>query len=186
MVITDSSTRIRINSQNLAYNTLRTSWGWIGVLASSRGIQKLTLPRESRSLALSALGDVSRAAHETDGFKQLEKTLQAYFNGELVVFDQETDLEAYTPFMQKVWEAAREIGYGKTSSYREIAARAGSPEAFRAAGTALKRNPVPVIIPCHRIIASNGSIGGFAGGIVLKQKMLQLEQTALIKTGTSD
>lgn len=107
--------------------------------------------------------------------------MQSYFNGEMVAFNQATDLEAHTPFTRKVWEVTREIGYGKTASYQEIAAEAGSPKAFRAVGQALKRNPVPIIIPCHRVIASNGQPGGFNGGIALKQEMLRLEQTGLLK-----
>ncbi|MDD2252108.1 MAG: methylated-DNA--[protein]-cysteine S-methyltransferase [Dehalococcoidales bacterium] len=180
-MITASLTPIHNNCLPLAYSAFYTSRGWIGILASSRGIRKLILPRESRLLALSMLGDLSNAMHDTDCFKQLEQTLHAYFNGEIVIFDQKIDLEGYTAFMQKVWEVTREIGYGKTASYQEIAAKAGSPRAFRATGQALKRNPVPIIIPCHRIIASSGQVGGFNGGIALKQDLLQMEQAGLLK-----
>ncbi|MDR1363188.1 MAG: methylated-DNA--[protein]-cysteine S-methyltransferase [Spirochaetaceae bacterium] len=83
-----------------------------------------------------------------------------------------------TEFQMKVWEALMQIPYGETVSYQDIARTAGNPAACRAAGGALHRNPIPIIVPCHRVIGVNGSLTGFGGGLPLKKKLLQIEQQA--------
>lgn len=80
-----------------------------------------------------------------------------------------------TPFQKRVWKAIQKIPYGKTLTYKELAKKVGSPNAYRAVGSACGKNPLPIIIPCHRVVASNG-IGGFTGGLKLKKKLLKLEQ----------
>ncbi|MDD5401764.1 MAG: methylated-DNA--[protein]-cysteine S-methyltransferase [Dehalococcoidales bacterium] len=163
----------------LAYSILNTSRGWVGVMASPFGIRKLALPRETPEQALFALGNLNGATIDECHFASLEKKLQAYFNGEKVTFDEITDLAEYSPFMQSVWRVTRQVGYGQTASYRDIASKTVSPRSFRAVGTALKHNPVPIIVPCHRIIGADGRIGGFNGGVALKKELLLLEQKGL-------
>jgi methylated-DNA-[protein]-cysteine S-methyltransferase len=102
--------------------------------------------------------------------------LDAYFAGMLKAFRQKIKFIVGTAFEQKVWKALSGIPYGETRSYRWIAERAESPKAVRAAGQALKKNPLPIILPCHRVIASDGSIGGYSGGIEVKQWLLRLEK----------
>lgn len=80
-----------------------------------------------------------------------------------------------TPFQQRVWAALREIPYGQTRSYRELALAAGSPRGYRAVGMANHRNPIPILIPCHRVVGSDGSLTGYAGGVAKKQLLLELE-----------
>ena len=80
-----------------------------------------------------------------------------------------------TPFQQRVWAALREIPYGQTRSYRELAQAAGSPRGYRAVGMANHRNPIPILIPCHRVVGADGSLTGYAGGLELKRKLLELE-----------
>lgn len=80
-----------------------------------------------------------------------------------------------TPFQQRVWAALREIPYGQTRSYRELALAAGSPRSYRAVGMANHRNPIPILIPCHRVVGADGSLTGYAGGLELKRKLLELE-----------
>ena len=80
-----------------------------------------------------------------------------------------------TPFQQRVWAALREIPYGQTRSYRELALAAGSPWGYRAVGMANHRNPIPILIPCHRVVGADGSLTGYAGGLELKRKLLELE-----------
>lgn len=80
-----------------------------------------------------------------------------------------------TDFMKKCWKALMDIPYGKTMSYKEIAIKADSPKAYRAVGMAMNRNPIPIIIPCHRVIGSDGNLVGYGGGIEIKQKLLKLE-----------
>lgn len=102
--------------------------------------------------------------------------LKAYFKGELKSFMQKIKFTKGTPFEQRVWLALKEIPYGETRTYKWIAEKAGSPGAVRAAGQALKKNPLPIILPCHRVIASDGSIGGFACGVEIKRWLLRHEK----------
>lgn len=112
-------------------------------------------------------------------FVDVTRQLDGYFAGELQVFDVQLEL-AGTPFQQAVWSALKMIAYGETCTYGELAARIGRPRASRAVGAANGVNPVPIIIPCHRVIGSNGSLTGFGGGIRTKQTLLGME------SGTAD
>jgi O-6-methylguanine DNA methyltransferase len=100
--------------------------------------------------------------------------LQEYFRGERKQFQMTLDLRG-TPFQQRVWKALREIPYGETRSYGEIAVAVGNPHAVRAVGQANGKNPIPIIVPCHRVIQSDGKLGGFGGGLDLKEILLALE-----------
>jgi methylated-DNA-[protein]-cysteine S-methyltransferase len=101
--------------------------------------------------------------------------LKKYLKGELKHFDCPLDMEG-TPFEKKVWSALRKIPYGKTRSYKDIAKSIGHPKAFRAVGNANARNPIPLIIPCHRVIESNGGLGGFGHGVKVKRRLLDFEK----------
>lgn len=101
--------------------------------------------------------------------------LLAYLHGQLRTFHCPLDLIG-TPFQKKVWQALQGIPYGALVSYRDIAAAIGMPHAYRAVGNANGRNPVPIIIPCHRVIASDGSLGGYSAGLELKKKLIALER----------
>ena len=103
--------------------------------------------------------------------------LEQYFAGERTEFDLDVELEG-TPFERRVWDEVRTIPYGETASYAEIAERIGRPGACRAVGRANGRNPVAVIVPCHRVIGSDGSLTGYAGGIEMKRALLDLERAA--------
>jgi methylated-DNA-[protein]-cysteine S-methyltransferase len=116
--------------------------------------------------------------HERHPFHALATQLEEYFAGERTEFDVELDLsEAGTPFEQRVWQALTEIPYGETITYAELARRIGSPNACRAVGRANGRNPVWLIVPCHRVIGSDGSLTGYAGGVDLKRRLLELERS---------
>jgi methylated-DNA-[protein]-cysteine S-methyltransferase len=101
--------------------------------------------------------------------------LEAYFKGNLKSFKQKIKFISGTEFQHKVWLALKDIPYGETRSYKWIAEKAGNPKATRAAGQALKKNPLPIILPCHRVIASDGSIGGFSCGVSIKKRLLMHE-----------
>jgi methylated-DNA-[protein]-cysteine S-methyltransferase len=101
--------------------------------------------------------------------------LDAYFAGELTTFVVKLRLDG-TPFQRKVWTALLDIPYGTTESYGELAARIGQPTASRAVGLANGRNPVPIIVPCHRVIGSTGSLTGYGGGLDRKRRLLDLER----------
>jgi methylated-DNA-[protein]-cysteine S-methyltransferase len=117
-----------------------------------------------------------RSGWETDptAFPKVVEQLEAYFAGELTEFDVDLEMPG-TPFQQRVWAALRRIPYGQTRSYGQIAAQIGSPGASRAVGLANGRNPVAIIVPCHRVIGASGSLIGFAGGIGRKRALLDLE-----------
>ena len=100
--------------------------------------------------------------------------LEAYFRGELTEFQCSLDLRG-TEFQKRCWEALRTIPYGKTCSYADIARQVGSPRGFRAVGQANHNNPVPIIVPCHRVIGNNGTLTGYGGGLSVKEKLLKLE-----------
>jgi methylated-DNA-[protein]-cysteine S-methyltransferase len=111
-------------------------------------------------------------------FKEVTRQLQAYFQGKLKEFDLPLVLDG-TEFQMLVWRNLQKIPYGETVSYGQLAKRIGKPEASRAVGLANGSNPIPIIIPCHRVIASNGHLTGFGGGIPLKKKLLALESNQL-------
>ena len=100
--------------------------------------------------------------------------LHEYFSGNRKIFNIKLDMEM-PPFYQKVLNIVNKIPYGRYLSYQEVASKAGNPKATRAAGSANARNPVPVIIPCHRVLASGGKLGGYGGGIKIKKSLLKLE-----------
>ena len=116
-----------------------------------------------------------------DDAKVLRNTisqLDEYINGQRQVFDIPLDLSTGTPFQQKVWQALRQIPYGETISYAQLANHIGQPTACRAVAQANGRNPLSLIIPCHRVIASDGKLGGYTGGVEIKQTLLDIEQAS--------
>ena len=106
------------------------------------------------------------------------RQLQAYFAGDLENFDLQLAPEG-TPFQLEVWRRLCDIPYGKTISYGELAGRIGNPKASRAVGLANGSNPIPIVIPCHRVIGSNGKLTGYGGGLPIKEKLLALERRQL-------
>ncbi|HKE43248.1 MAG TPA: methylated-DNA--[protein]-cysteine S-methyltransferase [Steroidobacteraceae bacterium] len=118
-------------------------------------------------------------------FDAVTRQLSEYFAGERQVFDLELAM-AGTPFQRAVWSALREIPYGETISYGELARRLGRPRAVRAVGSANGANPVPIIVPCHRVIGSDGSLTGFGGGLDMKRRLLALEGAACVDSSCRD
>jgi methylated-DNA-[protein]-cysteine S-methyltransferase len=112
-----------------------------------------------------------------------KKEIEEYFTAGRTEFTVKTSLVEGTEFEREVWEALRGVQYGDTRTYKWIAERIGKPHAFRAVGNALGKNPIPIIYPCHRIIESDGSIGGYSSGIDIKRRLLEIEYyTKLSKT----
>jgi methylated-DNA-[protein]-cysteine S-methyltransferase len=112
---------------------------------------------------------------DTAAFSDAAEQLERYFAGDLTEFELELDLVG-TAFQRKVWQALLTIPYGETRSYGEIARQIGAPGAFRAVGLANGHNPIGIIVPCHRVIGSNGSLTGYGGGIDRKRALLELEK----------
>jgi methylated-DNA-[protein]-cysteine S-methyltransferase len=116
-----------------------------------------------------------REAGETPLIRQAFDQLEGYLAGRLTTFTLPLAPEG-TPFMRAVWRKLQEVPYGQTASYKEIASAVGNPKAVRAVGQANNRNPIPIFIPCHRIIGKNGSLVGYGGGLALKERLLELEK----------
>ena len=113
--------------------------------------------------------------HKTPLLERAEGQILEYFNGQRQVFDLPLS-PVGTQFQQKVWKALLDIPYGQTQSYGELAARIGCPGGARAVGLANRNNPLPILIPCHRVIGVKGTLTGYAGGVELKQKLLEHEK----------
>ncbi len=166
-------------TQRLNHFIFNTEAGWLGLLGSSEGLRLVVLPQNSEQKARESLGDyVKQADWSSEPFRDLAERLQAYFKGEKVNFPDRLDLSGATEFQRRVWEATRHIPYGETRSYAWVARQIEKPAASRATGQALGRNPLPLIIPCHRVLASDGSLGGFTGGLDMKRYLLKLETSA--------
>jgi len=112
---------------------------------------------------------------ETPFIKEVRKELEEYFKGTRKTFQLPLALKG-TPFQQKVWQVLMTIPYGETMTYKQVAEAIGNPKACRAAGMANNRNQIPIIIPCHRVIGSNGKLVGYAGGLHIKEKLLEMEE----------
>lgn len=107
--------------------------------------------------------------------QETQQQLETYFAGKLQQFDLPLDLSAGTPFQQAVWQALLKIPFGQTTSYSALSSSIGKPLAVRAVGTAIGRNPIGIIVPCHRVVGANGSLTGYAGGLHRKEAFLTLE-----------
>jgi methylated-DNA-[protein]-cysteine S-methyltransferase len=156
--------------------TFKTPWGWVKIAASPKGISSVDLSpsiRQTSSRQQQAVDDGAAAVLLTEAQTQL----QAYFEGTRREFSFPVDWSAGTPFQRKVWKAISRIPYGRVRSYQWVASRVGGKQYARAVGMALGANPVPVVVPCHRIIAHDGSLGGFSCGLPVKRRLLKLEGT---------
>jgi methylated-DNA-[protein]-cysteine S-methyltransferase len=164
---------------DVAYATLDTPLGTVTLAATTRGLVRVALPGERLESVLDELAaDVSpRLLELPERLDAVRRELDEYFGGRRRKFDLALDWRLSRPgFYRRVLRtASRRLPFGVTASYRELAAWAGSPRAFRAAGTALARNPIPIIVPCHRVLRSGGEIGSYGGGVETKAFLLRLE-----------
>jgi methylated-DNA-[protein]-cysteine S-methyltransferase len=162
--------------QGLSYVIFTVEVGWMGIIGSKEGLLRTTLPLLSEKDVYRRLeNSLEGAKVSQSSFEYLIKRFRAYFSGEKVEFPDKLDLSSATDFQLEVWQATRSIPFGETRSYTWIARQIGKPKAVRAVGQALGKNPLPVIVPCHRVLASNGGMGGFSGGIETKRFLLSLE-----------
>ena len=168
----------------LSYHIFHTQLGWVGALTSPRGLRRLTM-RPSPQEALDELGpEAVQASQDPAGLEGLRHHLESYLRGEDSSLDRiPLDLEDAPPFFKAAWEACRKIPRGETRSYAWLAAAAGRPGAFRAAGQAMARNPLAIVVPCHRVIGSDGGMGGYGGGLYKKAQLLDLEHRLIVSKG---
>ncbi|WOT06378.1 methylated-DNA--[protein]-cysteine S-methyltransferase [Shewanella youngdeokensis] len=157
-----------------------TETGVISLCANAAGISHLYyLPQagddwQSRELSLTETADQVQLAHAKQHLLQAKQELLEYFAGQRQQFCVPLAPKG-TPFQQQVWQALSQLDYGQTCSYADIAHKIGRPKAVRAVGTANGANPIAVIVPCHRVIGKNGALTGYAYGVALKQKLLEIE-----------
>jgi len=170
-------------TQQLNYIIFNTDMGWLGILSSIKGLLRTTLPQPSVHEVRQLLGNnINYATWSPHLFKDLMERLKVYFGGYRTTFpDSRLDLSRATHFQREVWEITRLIPYGETRSYTWVAEQIKRPKAMRAVGQALSKNPLPIIVPCHRVVASGGKLGGFSGGVKMKRYLLSLEASANIR-----
>ena len=159
---------------------VETAWGWCGLRRSANGICRLTPPSPDLGSALLSDTDTSAEALHDPLLEMAAEMLVSYFDGDVVCFDLPVAPEGMTEFGLRVLRACAEIPWGATRSYGEIAEAIGAPRAARAVGQALARNPVPIIIPCHRVIGSDGRLVGFGPGVGMKKRLLELEEESIM------
>jgi methylated-DNA-[protein]-cysteine S-methyltransferase len=174
-----SSTGIaKIRTVSNEVNSVRYTWfaspiGRLLLAGSDLGLKLVSFAEGRRARGVDASWREDAAI-----FTDVMEQLRSYFAGKRIAFDLPLMLEG-TEFQKKVWTALQAIPYGETISYKELAERIGKPGAVRAVGAANGANPIPIIIPCHRVLGNDGSLTGFGGGLPLKRKLLQLESRQL-------
>ena len=162
---------------DVAYAEFDSPIGRLLLAATPRGLVRITFPIEPADKVLEQLAaSVSPRILESPAkLDEVRRELDRYFEGRLQEFDLPLDWQLSHGFYRKVLRAAAHIPYGQTRSYSELAKRAGSPRAVRATGSALGSNPLPIIVPCHRVLRSGGALGGYGGGVEVKRTLLELE-----------
>ncbi len=164
------------------YSLTETSMGWVGIAGNEKGLRKLILPERTKEGVLAELNryfqsNIKLIPADEQFFSIIVK-IKEYFAGKRTLFkEEEINLDDYTIFQKNVLLKTREIPFGVTRTYRWIAEQAGYPRACRAVGGVMSINPIPLIIPCHRVLGSYGKLTGFSatGGLALKRSMLKLE-----------
>jgi methylated-DNA-[protein]-cysteine S-methyltransferase len=154
-------------------DTYESPVGRLTLLSDGTHLTGLYLPEHRGRLQAASAARADRRP-----FRSLRPQLDAYFAGERIRFDVALDPQG-TPFQRSVWDVLRAIPYGTTATYREIAAAIGNPKAVRAVGMANGRNPISIVIPCHRVIGADGSLTGYGGGMACKRALLDLEAGVL-------
>ncbi|WP_422447120.1 methylated-DNA--[protein]-cysteine S-methyltransferase [Thermoanaerobacterium sp. DL9XJH110] len=173
--------------RTIFYRRVDTKIGRLMLASTEKGVCRLALPGETEECFLTGLkktyGECELWDEDRDGEKspinkKASEELKLYFDRKLKEFSIPLDLEG-TEFQKKVWRELLKIPYGRTASYRDIARAVGTPGACRAVGGANNKNPVAIIVPCHRVIGSDGSLVGYGGGLEIKRFLLELESEGL-------
>ena len=161
---------------DVAYDLVDSPLGPLFVAATERGLCRLAYDsepaREEEALARGYGARVMRAPRALDPAK---RELDEYFQGERREFELATDLRVAAAFGRRVLEELARVPYGATTTYGALARRAGRPQAARAVGTVMNRNPIPIVLPCHRVVGASGALVGYGGGLERKEALLRLE-----------
>jgi O-6-methylguanine DNA methyltransferase len=172
----------------LNYHIFPSALGWILVAGGSEGISLLhfcgpaALSRSACEIFLKQVFSEAAALSYRNNpvLDEAEEMVLAYLHDRRPLAPLPLDVRNGTPFRHRVWDALCEIPFGQTRSYLQVARTIGQPRASRAVGQACGRNPVPLLIPCHRVVAADGSLGGFSGGIHIKEALLKIEQSPVL------
>jgi methylated-DNA-[protein]-cysteine S-methyltransferase len=170
----------RADSEDLldvAYANIESPFGSLLLAATSRGLIRVSLPGYDADEALEDLANriSPRVLEAPSRLDDARRQLDLYFEGRLSRFDLPLDWRLSKDFRRRALRAVARIPYGQTRSYTEVAASAGNERAVRAAGTACGSNPIPIVVPCHRVLRTGGALGGYGGGLPMKRALLELE-----------
>jgi methylated-DNA-[protein]-cysteine S-methyltransferase len=164
---------------DVAYTQADSPFGPLTLAATDQGLVLLSYPENDLDQALARLAErISPRVLELPArLEPVRRQLDQYFAGKRTQFDVPVDRRlAAGEYFQRILRATEDIPYGQTLTYRQIAERAGNVKAVRAAGSGLGSNPIPIVVPCHRVIATGGGLGGYTGGVERKQQLLALER----------
>jgi methylated-DNA-[protein]-cysteine S-methyltransferase len=164
---------------DVAYTLSDSPFGTLLLATTPRGVVRVGLPNQDEDELLEDLAEriSPRVLEAPRRLDPLRRELDLYFEGRLTDFDLPLDWRLSKDFRRRVLRAIARIPYGQTRTYREVAARAGNERAVRAAGTACGSNPIPIVVPCHRVLRTGGALGGYGGGLEMKRALLDLEST---------
>jgi len=168
-------------ASGLGYRLIGTRLGWFGLVARNEVLCATVLPaRKDRARHL-IKDNFPTALEDGKLLPEFARQVRDYYEGHVVRFDIRVDLTSCPPFHRRVYQVCRRIPPGETASYRDLARAAGSENAMRAVGNAMAHNPLPLVVPCHRVLRADGSLGGFSSpqGLEQKRRMLRLEGVAL-------
>jgi methylated-DNA-[protein]-cysteine S-methyltransferase len=162
---------------DVSYARVDSPFGTLLLAATKRGLVRVAFPEENVDTTLErlALRISPRIVQAPGPLEQMRRELDEYFDGRRRQFELALDWTLVGPFARRVLDVTSEIPYGGVLSYAEVAAEAGSPRGSRAAGNALGSNPIPIVVPCHRVLRSGGALGGYGGGLDRKRFLLELE-----------
>jgi methylated-DNA-[protein]-cysteine S-methyltransferase len=162
---------------DVAYTIFDSPFGPLLLAATPRGLVRVSLPEYDPEETLEQLAAriSPRVLEAPARLDDARRELDLYFEGKLTKFDLPLDWQLTDGFRKRVQQAINRIPYGQTSSYTEVARSAGNERAVRAAGTACGSNPIPIVVPCHRVLRSGGALGGYGGGLPMKEALLKLE-----------
>ena len=165
---------------DVAYTTADSPFGPLLLARTPQGLVRLGLPNEDADEMLADLaGRVSPRVLETPaGLDDERRALDDYFSGRRHSFDLPIDWQLSHGFLLRARHEIAAIPYGETRTYTDLARAAGNERVVRAAGSACSRNPIPLVVPCHRVLRSDGSLGGYAGGLAMKERLLEMESPA--------
>lgn len=164
----------------VSYRIIDTPIGPLLLAMTDKGLVRVAFENEDFAQVINELAQQLNMSvlEEADQLDAVANEFAEYFSGKRQEFDVPVDHSLSTGFRQTVQQYLPQISYGQTQSYQEVAESVGSPKAVRAVGTACATNPIPVVVPCHRVLRTDGSLGGYRGGLEVKTALLQLEQAA--------